>query len=124
MARKAAIQTDDRLREALEEAKAIIEVRHEIAQEAYDFQDESTQKAIDNIVRRLRLAATGTINVRVNPPRGATVPVKIEQQYVDFNLLFIATEIVKDLALCGIRIATYTFPPSFCVACGAEVTNG
>lgn len=124
MARKTIIQTDSRLMEALEEAKAIIEIRHEIAQEAYDFQDEKTKGAIDMIVRRLRLAATATVNVRVNPPRGATVPVKIEQQYVDFNLLFIATEIVKDLALCGIKIASYKFPPTFCVACSAEVTNG
>ncbi len=123
MARKQAIQNDARVKEAVEEFKVITEVRYEIAKEAFDFQDEGTQKIIDRIVSRLRLGAKAYIDVHVNPPAGSVVAAKIEQKYVDFNLLYIATEILKDSAMIDVRVGTYKFPPSLCVQCGAEIVG-
>jgi hypothetical protein len=119
--RKSAVNAD--LKAAIEEAKTLIEIRHELAQEAYDFQDDATKAVIDRIVSRLRLSAGGYITVHVNPPHGNKVPVKFEQAYLDFNLLYVATEILKDNALFDIRIASYKFPPSQCVTCGVELTK-
>lgn len=123
MARKQAIQNDARVQEAVEEFRAMTEVRYDLAKAAYDHQDKETQKVINRMVDRLRLGATGYIEVRVNPPHGSIVPVKIEQQYLDFNLLYVACEILKDLAMFDIRVGTYEFPPSICAMCGAEMTK-
>lgn len=123
MGRKTAIQTDSRVKEALEEWKTLTEVRYELAKEAFDAQDEPTQALLMRMVNRLRLGASGYITVRVNPPHGAGVPVKIDQEYLDYNLLYVATEILKDLALFDIKVGTYKLPPTTCVNCGAEITR-
>jgi hypothetical protein len=125
MARKsrtAIIENDERVQEAVEEWKSLTEIRYELAKEAFDFQDEKTQALLMRIVNRLRMGATGYITVRINKQSGSTIPVKIEQEYLDFNLLYVATEILKDLAMFDIRIGTYKLPPSLCVNCGAEIT--
>lgn len=118
--RKTAVSAD--LKEAIEEAKAMIEMRHELAQEAYDFQDADTKAILDRMVTRLRMSAGGFITVHVNPPKGNKVPVKIEQEYIDFNLLYIATEILKDLAMFDVAVGTYEFPPQQCATCGGELS--
>lgn len=123
MARKTPVATKARVDEAVEEWKSLTEVRYEMAKEAYDFQDEETRTLLDRMVNRLRIGASGYITVRVNPPASQTVPVKIEQQYLDYNLLYVATEILKDLAMFDIRVGTYTLAPSLCVSCGAEIVS-
>lgn len=121
MARKTVIENDSRVQEALEEFKILTELRMEMAQDALKAQDEETQAVIWRIAQRLAYGASGYIKIRVNPPHGGTVPVKIERDMLDANTLFLATEILKDLALFDVRIANYKFPPSFCVSCGAEI---
>jgi hypothetical protein len=123
MARKQATERNTDMSDIREELQTTAELRGEIAQEAYDYQDDEMKKVIDRIVTRLREASTGYVDVQVNPPSGTVVPVKLEAKYVHFNLLYVATEIVKDLAMFDVRIASYKFPPSLCVACGAELTN-
>jgi hypothetical protein len=123
MARKTAKTTDTRVQEALEEWQALTEVRYEMAKEAFDYQDEKTQAVVWRIVNRLRIGASGYITVRVNPPGGSSVPVKVDQEYLDYNILYVAMEILKDLAMFDIRVGTYKFPPSQCVTCGAELTK-
>jgi hypothetical protein len=121
VARKTVIENDERVKEALEEFKILTELRYEMAMEAYNAQDEATQGVIDRIKDRLALGASGYIKIRVNPPHGGTVPVRIERDMLDANTLFIATEILKDLAVFDVRIENYQFPPSMCVSCGAEI---
>lgn len=121
--RKTAIQTDARVTEALDEWKALTEVRYELAKETYDFQDDKTKALLDRIVNRLRIGASGYITIRINPPHAASVPVKIDQEYLNYNLLYVATEILKDLAMFDICVGTYKLPPSLCVNCGAEITK-
>lgn len=123
MPRKRAQTGSKQVAEAVEEFKQLTMIRYEMAKDVFDHQDEDTQEVLQRIVDRLRLSATGYITVSVNPPHSAVVPVKIEQQYVDFNLLFIATEILKDLATFDVRVASFEFPPSLCASCGAEITG-
>jgi hypothetical protein len=122
MARKSAgVASKPQVEEALEEARALAELRGEIALEAFNHQDKDTQEVLERIRDTLRLAATGWVYVRMNPPYGGQVHVKLEQEYVDFNLFYIAVEILKTLALFDTRVATFKFPPSLCVNCGAEL---
>src|SRR5262245_25436912 len=107
--------------EAIEQFKAVSEIKMELAQEAYDMQDAETQKVIDKMVETMRTYCTGYINVQLQPPTGALVPVKIDNEYLGYNLFFLAVEIVKDLALLDIKVANFVFPPSMCAKCGAEL---
>jgi hypothetical protein len=93
-----------------------------MAKDAYDLQDEETQAAIDRIVCTLQSYVTGFLNVKV---AGASyVPVKIDNEYIGYNLLYLAVEVAKDLALLNIRVANFTFPPVLCVVCGADAKKG
>jgi hypothetical protein len=123
MARKhaSAKVTDKKLREAIEEFEALCEVRGELAQAAYDAQDGETRQVLERIRDRLRLASTGYAFIQVDPPHKGVVSVKIDQRYLDFNLMFVATEILKDLGLFGIRVASFDFPPMLCTNCGGEI---
>ena len=125
MARKSVQKnvTQKQIDEAVEEFKEMCEVRYEIGKAAYDAQDAETQAVISRIRDRLRLAVTGYISVQIHPPHMGTVPVRVEPKFIDFNLLFVATEIVKDLAMFGIRVASYKFPDSLCTNCGATITK-
>jgi hypothetical protein len=116
MARKLAAnaEADD----VLEEFKMVTELRGEMAQVALDAQDEETQGLILRIADKLAESASGYVMVKVG---GKLVRVEVESELVKANTLFVATEILKDLALFDIRVGTYVFPPSLCASCGAEL---
>jgi hypothetical protein len=108
-------------KDAIEQYKSVSEIKYELAKEAYDEQDAATQAVIDRMVETLRTYCTGYINVQLQPPTGARVPVKLTNEYLGYNLLFLAVEIVKDLALLDIKVASFRFPKSMCAVCGAEL---
>jgi hypothetical protein len=89
------------------EQMALIEIKAELAQEAYDFQDTETQALIRRLTERLRPLAA--------------FPPGLPSKYMDMQLLFLATEILKDLALFDVKVGTYKFPPATCIRCGAEM---
>lgn len=107
--------------EAVREAQSFIEVRYQIAKDAYDAQDAETQALLDRMVAVLRLHATVYVDVTANPPHGGTVPVKMEARYIDQNLLYIAVETLKTLAIFDVRVANFKFPESLCVSCGTPI---
>lgn len=124
MARKSVVDlksSDKLIADAVATFESVSVVKYEMAKEAYDLQNAATKKAIDRMVDTLRLHANGYINVQLDPPRGALVPVKIGNEYLGYNLLYLAIEIAKDLAFVGLRIRDFKFPPSSCVRCGAEL---
>lgn len=96
--------------------------RHKIAQAAFDAQDEDTQEAIRMIRDRLSVMATGTIRVFPNGRQNPGITTQISSELVDSNLLYMATEIVKDLAFLDIRVENYTFPTTYCAECGDKIT--
>jgi argininosuccinate synthase len=99
--------------------KELAELRHKTSMDIYNVQDEDTKEVLDRIVDRLRLAATGYVTLRL--PGGAVKSVRVESEYVGYALLFIATEILKDLAIYGVQIANFDYHPSICAECGAKV---
>jgi hypothetical protein len=111
------------LDEAVAEFQDLSEIRYELAKRAYKAQSATMQNTVDSILATLRIHAKDYIDVQLQPPHGALVPVKIERRYVDFNLLYIAMDILKNLALFDIRIGDYEFPPSLCTNCEAVITQ-
>lgn len=102
------------VRKALDEWKELVKFRERIAREAYDFQDDKTQGVLDRIRDRLVISANGLVQV-------GGFRVKVDLQYIEANALYVATEILKDLAMMDVKVATYKFPPTFCAECGAEI---
>lgn len=102
--------------EALETYKRIIESRYRIAMAVYEHQDDLTKEVLDRIRDRLRIASTGVVNINGKPH-------KLEQEYIDFNILFIACEILSDLALNDIQIANFNFHPVYCAECKREIAG-
>lgn len=97
-------------KKALGEYYEIVMTRYKMAIQVYEAQDKLTKEVIDRICDRLRIASTGVISVGGRP-------VKLEQEYIDFNILFIATEILADLALLDIQVANFEFHPAWCAEC-------
>lgn len=112
---------DKLIDEAIENFKSVSEIKYELAKDAYDMQDDKTKAVIDRLVKTLQTYATGSITLQLAPPHGKLVAVAIENDYLMFNLLYLAMEIVKDLAITGIRVAKFEFPPSLCSNCGSEI---
>jgi hypothetical protein len=120
MARKTLADIDPKLSSIVDEFKMLSEVRFEIAQDAYAVQDELTQATIDRMVATLQQYATGYITAKVGK---TAVPVAIDNDYIGYNLFYLAVEIVKDLAFMDIRVAEFEFPDQVCASCGIELTT-
>jgi hypothetical protein len=99
------------------------EIRFEIANEAYRAQDAKTRQVIDSIQNQLLIGATGTIRVYPDGVTGPSVPMKVDFEYVEYNTLYVATEILKDLALMDVKIANYKFPQVYCTDCGEKIAK-
>lgn len=99
---------------ALLRYREIAEKRFKMAMQIYEAQDGSTQEVIDRIRDRLTIAATGVVIINGQP-------VKLEQKYVDFNLLWIAVDILSDLAMMNIQIENYEPSPMVCIECKREI---
>lgn len=104
----------------VDEFKKRSEIRYRIAKAAYDAQDIKTREVIETIRDQLLIGASGTI--RVFPSGGKTsVAVKVEMEYIEYNTLYIATEILKDLAMLDVKVASYKFPDVYCAECGDKI---
>jgi hypothetical protein len=114
---------DEAVARQLELFEAATKSRYRIATAAFEAQDEKTKEAIRMIRDRLSVIATGTIRVFPNGRQNPGVTVTIGQEFVDQNLLYIATEIVKDLAFMDIRVENYEFPKVYCSDCGDKLTT-
>jgi hypothetical protein len=101
---------------ALAEYKRIIDARYRIAKAVYDVQDGLTKEVIDRIRDRLRVATTGVVQINGKP-------VQLDQDSIDLNLLFIATEILSDLLLNGIQVANFKWHEQYCVECKDKILN-
>lgn len=99
---------------ALSEIREMAKARYKLAMEIYNHQDPLTQEVLDRIRDRLVIAATGVVQVNGKP-------YKLEQEYVHFNLMFIATEILSDLLLNGIQVANFKFHPAYCTFCKKKI---
>lgn len=94
--------------------------RFQMAERAYNAQDRETKEAIDAMVERIISTARGLLMVK---PKGAkeAVVVTVPTDTIQHNALYLATEIVKDLAMLDIRIANFRFDPKLCAVCNGPV---
>lgn len=114
---------DKGIAQQLEIFEAATKARYRMATAAFDAQDERTKEVIRMIRDRLSVIATGTIRVFPQGRKNAGVTVQISQELVDNNLLYMATEIVKDLAFMDIRVENYSFPKVYCAECGDKLNK-
>jgi hypothetical protein len=113
---------DEEVARQVEIFKMASEARLELAMRAYKAQDKQTRDALDLIVARLRTLSTGQIRIFPEGKTGRSVVVPIEPATIDSNILFLATEILKDLALMDVKVANYEFPSVYCAECGEKLT--
>lgn len=92
----------------------LAEYQHELARETYGKQDKETQKVIDKLVHLLRGYSTGS---KFN----TNAKLRVAEEHIEMALFVIAVEVVKDLALCDLRVANFVLPKDVCVKCGEEV---
>ena len=116
---------DAAMQEAAEEEVSrwieLTEHRGKVAKKAYDAQSKRTQEVLDAIVDRLLVGATGIIRVAPEGSKGEAYAVEVSKADLRKNALFLATEILKDLALLDFRVEDYEFPPQYCAACGVKL---
>ena len=121
--KKGKVRHSKAIQQQLEIFYAATEARYRIATAAFEAQDEKTKEAIRMIRDRLSVLATGTIRIFPDGKRNPGYTVQISTEHVDNNLLYIATEIVKDLAFMDIRVENYNFPKVYCAECGDKLTK-
>jgi hypothetical protein len=121
--RKSKTRIDEAVARQLEIFELATKARYRMATAAFDAQDEKTKEAIRMIRDRLSVLATGTIRIFPDGRKNPGVTVTISQELVDSNLLYMATEIVKDLAFMDIRVEGYEFPKVYCAECGDKLNK-
>lgn len=97
--------------EKVAQIRALSQVKYEMALDTFNEQDAETQTVINKMVDTLYGLAMGTFI-----EDGQTV--QVDDGIVGASVLWLAVEIVKDLALCGARVGNFTFPQSLCSSCG------
>jgi hypothetical protein len=93
--------------------------RAQMAERAYNAQDVETREALDSMVDRIVSCSRGLISIRVD---GQKVATSISASAIHDNALYLATEILKDLAILDIRVANYRFPQGVCAECKKEIS--
>lgn len=122
--KKAKVKELAKVEGPMEIFKRQTEARRKIAQAAYDAQDRDTRAVIDAICDRLSVISTG--NAVVYPEGKGNSPgvlVRVPAELTDANILFFATEILKDLAMMDVRVANYEFPTVYCAECQEKLTT-
>lgn len=109
------------VQQALADWKKKSEIRGRLAIDAFNAQPEKAQMALERIRDNLMLGATGAVRVYPDGKKQQSVLCDVEMEYVEHNALWIATEILKDLAMMDIRVANYKFPEVYCAECGEKI---
>jgi hypothetical protein len=115
---KKKISVNAQVQEQVKQFEERSEIRQRVASVAYNAQDAKTKAVIDSIMDQLLLGASGTIRIFVGKQ---SVAAKVDMEYVEFNAMYVATEILKDLALMDVKVANYKFPSVYCVECGDKL---
>jgi len=115
---KKKVSVNAQVQEQVKQFEERAEIRQRVASAAYNAQDAKTKAVIDSIMDQLLLGASGTIRISLGKE---TVAAKVDMEYVEFNAMYVATEILKDLALMDVKVANYKFPAVYCVECGDKL---
>ena len=114
-------ELEGRAKLEVEQFVEFTKTRAKMAQVAYDAQDKQTQRVLDLIRDRLIVGANGLIRISPNGAKGETYAIHVGMDVLKANALWVATEILKDLALFDFKVANYEFPDVYCAACGTAL---
>lgn len=120
MARKKLLTLQEKAERELQVFIEQSEARHKIAQRVYDHQDKDTKHSIDVMVDRIVSISRGVVSVKLKGEK-ERVAISVPKEQIRQNALYLATEILKDLAMLDIRIAGFQFDAKFCADCGKPV---
>lgn len=98
------------------------ESRAKVAQRLYDSQDTETRGAIDAMAERIVSVSRGLLSVTPNGSKDAVV-VTLSTDLIQKNAFYLATEIVRDLAMFDVRVANFRFDPKLCAQCGVPLSK-
>jgi hypothetical protein len=99
--------------------------RMQYAKQVYDHQDGATREAIDRMqaqlirISRRRMWISATLNKKGKTDR---ILCDLPNDAIWNNALYMAVEILKDLAYMDIRVANFNWPADLCVECGKPLT--
>lgn len=102
----------------LDEYVLVSEFKGVIAKDVYDAQDAKTRTMIDKVQAVLRAKATGIVKFKIGRKEH---PLVVSAEAVNANLLWLAVEIVKDLAFVGLRAGGFKYDTAHCFNCGSEL---
>jgi hypothetical protein len=119
MAKKIPLSFQQQLDHEIQVFSEQARTRAQIAQRAYDAQDRETRLALDSMVDRIVSISRGIATFKI---RGKKVAAEVPLPAIHNNALYLATEILKDLALLDIRVANFRFDPQRCASCGKSLT--
>lgn len=116
--------SENKLRElavkVMDDFSAEAKARYDKAKRSYNKQDDETQDALDRITTLLCRITRKQMWVSAGG-RGDRMVMVIPEETIYHNMFYMANEILKDLALMDVRVASYTFPAGICVECGKEL---
>lgn len=109
-------------KESMEVFKAQAKARYDEAHKGYEKQDDDTQDALDRMTTLLCRIARKRMWFTVGKREDRVIMV-IPEETIYHNMFYMANEILKDLALMDVRVASYTFPADTCVECGKAIES-
>lgn len=107
--------------QAMEDFKIEAKARHDKAHKLYVKQDDDTQDALDRMTALLVRIARRQMWVGVGGKQDRLVMV-IPEETIYHNMVFMAVEILKDLAQMDVRVAGFKFVHNLCAECYAEIS--
>ena len=110
-------------RRELELFRASTEARHRLALDVFNHQDSDTQEVIERIQDRLSIGANGVVRVWPDGKRGKSVLLNVGLDYMQMNALYVAVEILSDLAMMDVQVANFEFPTNVCSECGVKLNS-
>lgn len=106
---------------ALQDFKDASEDRYKRAMVVYNEQDSETKDALDRMIDLL--SGIARRRIWVAPSRGSEhrAVVLIPDHVVRQNMVYMAVEVLKDLAQMDVRVANFSFPKTLCIVCNNPV---
>lgn len=89
--------------------------RMQYAKQVYDFQNAAGRDAIDRMQSVLIRLSRKSFWIGKGRER---ILAEIPKDAIWNNALYMAVEMMKDLAYMDIRVADFTWPPDLCMECG------
>lgn len=94
--------------------------RMEAAKKVYEMQNDATRDAIDRVQSLLIRQSRRSMWVGTKDDR---VSVEIPNYAIWNNALYMAVQIMKDLAFMDIKVVDFKWPVDTCMTCGNEITR-